>query len=340
MDTTTAKSTPANKRRRLIRLALPLTILALILAMAWGGRYVIWVKTVNESLDSMQRGEFIKALEQARQCISMMSCIQDSKSLCISYRLMSSIYACRRQFQQAQVYNAKGLDIDKSVWGKGSVEYADDLQNLALMKRKQREFPESEKMYNEAIAIYQSRTGSDVECARAKALDAWVLIQQDKMVDAKKLLTESDQTLKQQFGDAHFERLVGLIESAYISKKEGKAAELNAALDTVYKMITEPKAFERSSAQTVVVLNLLAQMLRDRGQEDKALKIFEIAEINCKSSAIAGGYNTFMADILETHAKLLSKLGHQNESEELRRRAAEIRSIHFSMKRITLSGLA
>lgn len=320
-------------RSRWVKLAGVVTIVALILGLGLLARYGLWVQAVNAAMDSIESGRFMKARDQARQAIAMMSWLPDAKSFALSLRLVSNIYACRRQFQQSEDYNRRLLIFDKKVWGRESVEFADDLAGLALMKRKQRQWVESEGFYKGAIGIYEQHPESVLECARAKALLAWVLVQQTQLDDAIKLIDESDAVLKKQYGEAHWERLVGLVELATIHEKQGKKELHKKEIDAIYRMVTEPKVLEKSSAQTVVVLNLLAQSLVEMGEDEKALQVFEIAEINCRSSVFAGGYNTFMADILEPHAKLLKKLGKDHDADLLLRRAEEIRKIELSQRR-------
>ena len=326
-----AKDTPkpGKKRGRWFKLASGVTILGLILGLGLLGRYALWVRTVNESLDSIQAGNFVQAQEQARHALAMMSILPDAKSFAISLRLFSNMYSCRRLFQKAEVYNMRLMIFDRKHWGQESVEYADALASLALIKRKVQQWAESEMMYKNAIASYAKHSGAEVEGAHAKALCAWVQLKQNKIDDALTSINESDAVLKAKFGEKHFERLVGLVELAVIHEKQGKNELLRSEVESLYKMVTEPK-LEASSAQTVVVLNLLAQYLVEFGEDEKALRVFEIAEANCKNSVFGGENNLFMVDILEPHAKLLEKMGRKADALVLKKRAIEIRGIELS----------
>lgn len=322
---------PINWRPKIKQMALVAVIVALIIAASLGIRFWMWVTAINSGLDALEQGKLTKARQQAQQAIVLMSWFPDNKSFALSLRMMTSIYACRRQFKQAESYCRRLLEFDRKIWGENSPEFAGDLSDLALMKRKQQEFAESEKLYRKVIDIYSLYRDRGAERARYQALLAWVLIQQNKIDEAQHLLDESDKTLQAKFGESHFERLVGVVENAYIQKKiKGANEKFRTGVDTAYKIATEPNELDKSSAQTVVVLNLLGQMLAELGDNERALKIFEIAERNCISSAFGGGYNSFMADILEPHAKLLAKMGRMNESEIMRRRAAQIRSVQLS----------
>ncbi len=334
-------SKPKSKHPRAARLLGWLLAFALILLLSLLCRYAVWVGRVNESLDALEQGKLTKARDLARESIALMSFLPDNKSFALSLRLLTDVYACRRQFQQAELYELRLLDFDKKIWGESSPEYAGDLGDLALMKRKTQNFAEAERLYKKVIALFDLRPGHEIESARNKALLAWVLIQQNKLDEAKQMIAESDQVLVKAFGKDHFERAVGLVENAVISRKEGKLEEFKRDRDLVFDIATKPKRLEKSSAQTVVVLNLLAQMyaeeikpenpLKEDGNDNaqKAVTLFEIAESNCKASAFGGGYNMFMADILEPHAKLLSKLGKHNDAELLKRRAQQIRSLEL-----------
>lgn len=305
-------------------------VLVFVLALL---RYVFWVRQVNETMDSIWQGRFAKAREEARTAIQMMSWFPDSKSFALSLRLMTSIYACRRQFRQAELYNQKLLEFDKRTWGTKSREYAGDISELALMKRKQRQFVESKRLYEQAIAIYENDgKTSELDLARMQALLAWVLVQQGRNKEALSLIEKSDKVICNTLGESHFERLVGLVERAYIHKLDSNSDAMTKDLELAYKLCSSPLPLEKSSAQTVVVLNLLAQTFAEQNQLEKAEKIFEIAESNCKSSVFAGGYNTYMADILEPHALLLEKLGHKQEAIVLKRRAAQIRGLTLSIR--------
>lgn len=312
-----SKESPKRAPIRVFPIFAGIVIVGLILGVGYLIRYGIWVDWSVKAINKVEAGRFKQAVQDAEEATRVMSFLPEPKSYALSLRLMSSIYACRRQFKQAERYNAALLAYDQKIWGRNSSEYAADLADLALIRRKQSRFPESEKLYREAIQIFAGLPKCEVDKARNMALLAWVLARQDKFEEALKLIAESDQIMKAKFSENSFERLVGIVEAAWISREMGNINQCHADMATAYKISIEPTELEKSSAQTVVALSLLAKMLDEEGHKDKANKIFYIAEANCKSSAFGKTSNRFMADIWDAHSKLLSELGEHEESQQL-----------------------
>lgn len=300
--------------------------IVLILGGVAGFIYWNWVHAVNLSIDALERGDTVGALNLAKDALGAAPRELDKKSMLTTLRLITNIYACRRQFGAAEFWNGSAQDYDRKAFGKDSVEMATEYAGLALFRRKRQKFRDSEELYRDAIAIYEKYPEEAAECARVKALLAWDLIQLKRYDEARSYLHQSNDVLRKQFGNESFELLVGLVEGAYLKKLE-EDASWHADLQLAYTMITEPKDLAKSSAQTVVVLNLMAQMLQDSNEDVKSLKTFQIAEANCKSSVFGGRYNLYMADILVPQSKLLVKMGRQQEADALMVLAADVRKV-------------
>ena len=327
-DEVVSAQTAKPKQLQGLRVVLLTLGIALILGAAFGVRYLVWLRTTDASLTAVSNGDFPRAVSEADNAIRIMSILPDQKSYAQSLRIMFSIYACRRQFVKAARYSRSLLAFDEKSWGRSSAEYANDLGDLALMYRKQRKFAESEKVYREVIALFQKNgTAYDLERARNLAAIAWVLCKQDKFDEALRSISDSDQIFRAKLPENSYERLTGIIEGAYISRQTNKIPQLHADINTAYKIATEPEELEKSSAQTVVGLNLLAQIFEELGKQAQALKMYAIAEQNCESSVFGGSNNIYMVDVLIPHARLLESMGKKVEAKALFERAARIHSL-------------
>lgn len=328
------------------KILIPVVILALLLAAGFGARYAFWVKTSNEALDLVADGHFRQAKQKALQSLELMRVLPDSKSYALNLRMLASIYACRRVFDEALIWNERLLEFDRKCWGEKSAEYAGDLSDIALIRRKQKNFPASEKLYQQVVSIFTRCPGKEDDAARNKALLAWIMIQENKNNEGLELIADSDDFLKRKFGEKSWERLIGLIGRAWLGLRETKISnkagaallgpdpeislppeDIQRDLDIAYEIATQPKDLEKSSAQTVVMLNLLAQMYVEIHEKEKALKLFEIAENNCRTSVFGGTKNLYMADILEPHAKYLRELGQSDKADMLLAEAKKIKNL-------------
>lgn len=342
---------PASNLKSAINVKLPsrrvlitLILLGLCILAGLGVRYALWVQKSNEAIDLIQNGQFPNAKTKALEALKLMSFLPDSKSYALNLRMVASMYACRRVFDKALIWDEHLLDFDRKTWGEKSAQYAGDLSDVALIRKKQKNYPLAEKLYQQVVGIFSRCPGKEADAARNKALLAWVLMQQIKDEEALELIADSDDFLKTQFGEHSYERLIGLIERAWLSRRENRITrkkgsalsyryqifdlpeeKMREDLNLAYEICTQPKDLERSSAQTVVVLNLLAQIFRDFGENEKALKIFEIAEQNCRTSTFGGFYNSFMADILKPHAELLQRMEQNDKAELLLLQAKQVK---------------
>jgi tetratricopeptide (TPR) repeat protein len=327
------------------KVLIPAFVLGVLLVLGLAARYSLWLQTSNDALDFVALGQFENAKKKARRSLEIMSVLPDSKSYALNLRMIASIYACRRVFEQALLWDERLLEYDRKTFGEKSAEYAGDLSDVALIQKKQKNYPLAEKLYQQVVSILSRCPGKEAEAARNKALLAWVMIMENKNSEGLELIAESDDFLKKRFGNNSWERLIGLIERARLCLREEKIKdEEGAALNTkeldvflpknqmkndmelAYQISTQPKELENSSAQTVVFLNLLAQMYAELGDKEKALQVFEIAEKNCRNSTFGGFYNLFMADILEPHAKLLMDMGEKEKAEALLVQAKQVKS--------------
>lgn len=319
-----------NKPWRWTHLIAILVLFALILGGIVIYAYWNWVGLVAKSMQQLEQGDLAASRATAKDAISYMAPAQriSPDSMATSIRLLMNIYACRRHFTEAQIVNRRLLDFDKSIWGENSFQYADEICGLALMKRKLREFDESARLYKFAISIYDRFPEKAAEKARVQGLLCWDLIQTGKLDEAETMLKEADSFLKEKFGTNSFERLVPLIELAYLHKIK-KDSVYKEELAAEYKMVTEPKRLEKSSAQTVVVLNLMAQLFAEEKQNEEALASFQIAEKNCESSVFGRRSNLYMADILQPESELLTVLGRKKEAANKLEEARHIRQLRF-----------
>lgn len=301
--------------------------LALIVLGAFGVRYFVWWSESNKSIEAVAAGDFPKAVVEAKSALQVMSFMPDPKAVETNLRLLTSIYACRRQFGPSMSYNKELITFAQKTWGSNSPEYAWALSDMALAYRKLGMFRQSEELYSQVIRIYKGVPGHEMDLARTQALYAWVLCKQNKFEEALSAIKQADELMKPLVPEDSFERLPAIIEGAYISKALGKTTEFYADLASAYKICTEPQDLEKSSAPTVVVLNLLAQLLEDAAEFEHAAKTYSIAVKNCESSTFGGQYNTFMCDILDPQAILLRRLNKVPQAEFAEARSKEVRQI-------------
>lgn len=321
------QNSPKKARSKPFRLVLGVALVALIIASAYGIRYILWLNASEKCIDAVAKGEFPLAIKEGQKSLELIRILPDPQAYANNLRLLGTIYACRRQFDKAETYYKFLLSFDEKTWGRKSSHYAANLDDLALVYRKTGKFKDSEDLYKEAIETYKTVPNHELERARSLALCAWVLMKQKKLEEALNFIAESDQIFSAQLGQTSFERLVPLVEGAYISKQQGKTNQVYADINTAYKLITEPKPLEESNAQTVVAINLLAQMLDELGEKEKALTAYQLALKNCQTSAFGGEYNTFMCDILAPEARLLRAVGKTNEADKLDQQAKSIRAL-------------
>lgn len=327
-----SESLPLPPKKITVRLDLfkHLVIAAVFVLLLWLLRLLLWFVLSIQASEYLEKGELNRSAETDRQASEIMSVLPYPECFTLSLKRLSNIYSSRRQFERAESYHAKLLEFDKKQWGASSAQYAEDLSGIALIRRKQRRFDESIGLYRQSISILHACRGKEVSRARLQPLLAWVLIQKNDLDEALELISESDEILKKEFGEISFERLVGLIERAHVLRLTGDA-RFKQELDFAYRLITVPGDLENSSAQTVVVINLLAQILEQTGDDERALHAFAIAEKNCETSVFGGGYNLFLVDILSPHAKLLEKLGRVREADALRQRAQQVKELKLSI---------
>ena len=300
--------------------------IALIVLSGFGIRYLLWWSASNKAVDAVAAGDFPSAVREAKSALKTMAVVPDAKAYETTLRMLTSIYACRRQWAPSMRYNKELLAFTEQTWGKKSPEYAWALSDFALAHRKQQLFDQSAQMYQEVISIYKSLPGHEMDTARTLPLYALVLVRQGKYEQALAQIKESNELMAPLVPESSFERLPAIVEGAYISKALGKTTQFYGDLASAYKICTDPQDLEKSSAPTVVVLNMLAQLLMEATEFEHAAKIFSIAVKNCDSSTFGGQYNTFMCDILDEQAKLLRLLNKVPQAEMAEARSKEVRS--------------
>ncbi len=322
-----ASEAPKPSQRKLFVVLSAVIGLVLIVLAGFGIRYFVWWSISNKSIDAVAEGDFPKAVTEAQSALQVMSFLPDPKAYETNLRLLTSIYACRRNFAKSLVYNEQLLRFAEKTWSKKSPEYALALTEMALAYRKMQRFRQSEDLYAEAVKIYRSLPGHELDTARTLALYAWVLCKQNRFDEALASINQSDEMMRKLVPESSFERLPAIVEGAYISKAMGKTTEFYADMASAYKICTEPQDLEKSSAPTVVVLNLLAQLLEEAMEEEHAAKTYSIAVKNCESSTFGGQYNTFMCDILDPQAKLLRKINKIPQAEVAEKRSEQVRAV-------------
>lgn len=335
---------------------MPLAVL-LVIVTCFGIRYVTWLQAFTEAQNYVKTGKFEKAKKKALESLRLMSTFPDGRSYALNLRFLSSIYMCRGMYEESQLWNERLLEFARKTWGEKSAEYADALCDLAYIKDKQINYPAAEKLCQQVISILSKNPARKADAAKSKAFLAWILIEENKNEEALELIEDSDNFLSEKFGELSSERLIGLIDRIWLYYREDKIRGIKGAafyafypiepslemtatqtandIKLAYKICTEQAGLNNSSAQNLpksalqsfLFLKLFAQVFIDVGNHEKALKIFEIAEENCRTHAFGGLYNSSMADLLISHGKLLQLTGEKEKAEELFARAKRIREI-------------
>lgn len=325
VESATGPRKPSGKK--LVLLLTVVGIIALIVLGAFGARYYIWWTTSNKSIESAAAGDFPKAVAEGKAALEVMSFLPDPKASESTLRTLSSIYACRRNFAAALTYNYQLQELAKKTWGPESAEYALAVCELANIFLEQQKFRQAGMLYANVIGIYKKLPGHEIDTARTLALYAWALCKQNKWEEALAAINQSDEMMRKIVPESSYERLPAIIEGAYISKALGKTTEFYADLASAYKICTEPQDLEKSSHQTAVVLNLLAQLLDEAMEEEHSAKVYSLAVKNCESSSFGGQYNIFMCDILDLQAKQLRKINKVPQAEFAEARSKQVREV-------------
>jgi tetratricopeptide (TPR) repeat protein len=221
----------------------------------------------NKELCEKYYEHTISALENADKLIES----EDSKTL---YYRIGSYQQDSGNYEQAEYYYQRNLEISKKVYGKKHQETATSLNNLALVYESQSKYDEAIKLYLEAIEIDKKTIGIEhPDYAIHLNNLALVYKAQGKYDEAIKLYLEAIEIDKKTIGIEHPEYATRLNNLARVYDSQGK---YNKAIKLYLEAIEiDKKTIGIEHPNYAIRLNNLANVYYAQGKYQDALLLFE-----------------------------------------------------------------
>lgn len=241
------------------------------------------------------------------------------------YAKLSATLIKLRKVNEAEYYAREALKMSLARTGKDSVSTARALRQLAIVMLSRERNKDAIYLLNQALlSLKESEvTDESIQLAMTKKTMASALIADDKFVEALKIYTELEATLKTYSETGRFvdldspDRVLALVRTSELSRAEDAARRLVA--------LSEGRT-GKSSKETTQAKLLLAVTLAEQRKDDFAQQLFTSSindlieqerEVSSDSDGISSKEKKFLAGYVESYLGVLSRAYDKNPSQKL-----------------------
>jgi tetratricopeptide (TPR) repeat protein len=258
-------------------------------------------------------------LPHAQECVAQIERWQmETRESGLLLNSVGSYLLGRAEYSEAQKYYAKALVIDQKVFGKGHLNTAASLDNLAIAYREQGKYEQAEILHKQALAISRKALG-DEHLDTAKSLNnlAGTYREQGKYEQAEILHKQALAIRRKALGDEHLDTAKSLNNLASTYREQGKYEQ--AEILHKQALAIRRKAFGDEHLDTSWSLNNLALTYLEQGKYEQAASLHRQALAIERN--VLGDEHPDTAKSLNNLAEVYLKQEKYDESEQLHQQA-------------------
>ena len=225
-------------------------------------------------------------------------------------------------FSQAERNHSKCLHRTERAKGRGHLDYAKHLNNLALVVKAQGRYDEAERLFREALVIYEGTIGGDHAEYYAIHLNnlAGAVKSQGRLNEAERLHRKALEIDERTIGRDQPAYATHLNNLALVVKAQGRYDEAERLHRKVLEI--DEGTIGGDHAEYAIHLNNLAGAVSEQGRYDEAERLFrEVLEIDKRT---IGRHHPDYAAHLNNLALVVMARGDYDEAEMLHRKVLEI----------------